>query len=88
MLTQQDITEKEDTRRLRRLGSLESLGMDSSEAERLSYILVQRDRDREWDTRHLCIECSHLKENLTCIPGQTPIQFVLQRCDGFKKRIV
>ena len=70
-------------------------GLTALDAERLAYALVVRDRD--FDDRHLCLECSHLTTGrvMRClewqraglghpsVPDSLPTQ--LQRCEGFSE---
>lgn len=58
------------------------LGLLALDAERLADKLVNRDRDRDGDDRHLCVECRHCRPGLRCVK-KLAVLHVLQRCDQF-----
>lgn len=78
-----------------RLNRFANKGLPIDVAERLAEALVIR--DREWDERRLCLECTHLQGygpwrcgnwKLADVPRDGLPRVVvrmLQRCDGFQK---
>jgi hypothetical protein len=60
-------------------------GFDEARAEAAADRLV--DRDRELDTRHLCVECEHLKPPHACRRRDAVLLEVLQRCPNFKWQV-
>lgn len=82
------MTESEDKRFMRRKAVFISEGLPEDEALDLAYNLMERDRD-PMDDRRICFECQNymakvctkMKDRLG--KPQSPLRFILQRCDMF-----
>ena len=83
------MNEIEDKRFMRRKAVFITEGLPEDEALDLAYNLMMRDRDPQ-DDRRICFECSNYTAKVctkmkdkTGKP-QSPLRFILQRCDDFK----
>jgi hypothetical protein len=72
---------RDDKRFQFRLALFIKRGIDAARAFDIAERLWQRDRDL--DTRRLCLECKHLRRGWNCAKNEAVLTDVLQRCPLF-----